>query len=189
MEDFIRRLDDRISRPNPAGGRIALAYSGGLASTIVALVARKRWDLECFVAGFEGSADLDAAESARFHLDLRLERVLLDAADARRIRDRIEAAHRLSSGTVRSLIPLVAVVEHADPTSWFAGYGSPRLAADLADQLRRFGVQAPLADASAGTNLPRSLLRRVARALGLPEDWGTVRHRDPGEGGGINEFV
>jgi hypothetical protein len=90
---------------------------------------------------------------------------------------------------ILSLIPLVAAVERADREVWFAGFGSPRIVPQLAVEIRRIGVRIPLADVSAETGLPRSLLCDAARSLGLPEEWVRVRHRAPRDGAGINTFL
>jgi hypothetical protein len=190
VDAFVHRLEDRIRRLVPGGGTVSLAYSGGLASTIVAMVARKRCELECVVAGSVGSPDLLAAESARQHLDLRIEQVLLDAVSTKRIREGIASTRPdLSSNSILSLIPLVAIVEHADRELWFAGFGSPRMEPQVAAAIRQIGVRTPLADAAADTGLSRYLLRSAGRSLGIPEGWVRVPHRAPGDGAGITKFL
>src|SRR5437879_4557886 len=54
VDAFVGRLEDRIAREVDGQDRVALAYSGGLSSMTIAMIARKRCNLECFVAGREG---------------------------------------------------------------------------------------------------------------------------------------
>src|SRR2546426_920666 len=53
VDAFVRRLEDGIAQEIHARSRVALAYSGGLASTLIAMIARKRCVLDCIVAGVE----------------------------------------------------------------------------------------------------------------------------------------
>src|SRR5438046_10529231 len=102
---FVERLERRMADLLSEETRVILAYSGGLASTLVAMVARKRCDLVCVVAGVEDSAAVRAAKAAKADLDSRVQFVQPDVEGTRRIRDRINAETRQVSGTaVRALI-------------------------------------------------------------------------------------
>ena len=187
---FVRRLEEGITSLVDRRDRVALAYSGGLASTLLAMVARKRCDLECCVAGFGESADVRAAAAAKQHLDYRITTVLLDAAETRRIgeRMRISWPNPLRDATT-TLLPLAAVLERDKGQVWLAGFGSPRISPLIAAEMRRLEVRTPLVDVSGGRTLPRSLLRDAATFLGLPNEWARVRHRAPANGAGIAQFL
>ena len=44
--------------------KVAISFSGGVDSTLIATVAKKHADVELFSAGVEGSQDLEYAEKA-----------------------------------------------------------------------------------------------------------------------------
>src|SRR5207253_293260 len=77
---FLRRLEDRIEELVSRDDRVSLAFSGGLTSTLLATVARKRCDLICLVAGSPASPGARASTRAKQPFDSRLESVLLEAA-------------------------------------------------------------------------------------------------------------
>src|SRR5437660_1164137 len=83
---FVERLERRMADLLSEETHVILAYSGGLASTLVAMVARKRCDLVCVVAGVEDSAAVRAAKAAKAHLDYRVQCVQPDLEGGRRLR-------------------------------------------------------------------------------------------------------
>src|SRR2546422_513319 len=50
VDALVHRLETAIAQEIHGRGRVALAYSGGLASTLIAMIARKRCELDCVVA-------------------------------------------------------------------------------------------------------------------------------------------
>ena len=190
VDAFVRRLEHRVARAVEGHSRGALAYSGGLASTILAMVARKRCALVCVVAGVEGSPDLQAARAAKAHLDYRVEYVILSRADAIRIRTRIVASHpRLSRGDIDNLVPLHAALEAAREGPMFSGFGSSPLGAEMLAALRRLDVSIPIRDVARGGTLSRAILEDAALMLGLPATWARVAHRSPVEGAGLRDLL
>src|SRR3989475_10125250 len=128
VDAFVRRLEDGIAQEIHARSRVALAYSGGLASTLIAMIARKRCVLDCIVAGVDGSPDILAAKAAKAHLDYRVEYVILSREDAMRIRARIARSHR---GAARARDPLAPVHAararaRAEPIVWGCSVSRPR---------------------------------------------------------------
>src|SRR2546425_187542 len=101
VDAFVRRLEHRVAHEVTGRPRAALAYSGGLASTLIAMIARKRCALVCVVAGLEGSPDVQAAKAAKLHIDFRVEYAILSRADATRIRPKARASEKVSE--VRSV--------------------------------------------------------------------------------------
>lgn len=85
----VRRLEETIATLVSARDSVILAYSGGLASTLIAMIARKRCDLRCVVAGVESSPDVEAAKLAKCYLDYRVEYVYLAEPEARSFGERI----------------------------------------------------------------------------------------------------
>jgi len=189
VDAFVRRLERRVAREVEGRSRSALAYSGGLASTVLAMIARKRCALVCVVAGIEGSPDVQAARAAKAHLDYRVEHVILTRADAIRIRTQIATAHpKLPRGDVDNLVPLHAALETADGDPMLSGFGPPRLGAEMVAALRGLDVSLPIRAVARGVTLSRTMLRDAAMKLGLPATWAHVAHRSPAEGAGIREL-
>ena len=187
---FIERLEGRMADLLSEQTRVILAYSGGLASTLVAMVARKRCDLVCVVVGVEDSAAVRAAKAAKAHLDYRVQFVQPDIEGTRRIRDRINAATRhISATAVRALIPLRMVLEETPNQTILAGFGPRTPDATLGTILKDWGVLCPLLDLARSQPLPRSLLREAAISLGLPVEWARAAHREPATSAGINDFL
>ena len=189
VDVFVRRLEHRVAQEVKGRPRSALAYSGGLASTLLAMIARKRCALVCVVAGVEGSPDLLAARAAKTHLDYRVEYVMLNRAEAIRIRTQIATAHpRLPRSDVENLVPLHAALGTADRGPMLSGLGPSRFDAAMVAALRRLEVTFPIHAVARGATLSRTMLRDAAMLLGLPATWAHVAHRSPAEGAGLREL-
>lgn len=189
VDAFVHRLEDRISASIAGHDRIVLAHSGGLASTLVAMVARKRCDLQCFVAGVEGAQDVEAAKVAKDYLDYRMHFVMLDAESARTHAIQVsEEFPGLTPAERKALIPLHAVLAQTRAECVLAGFGSPHLRPAIAAALRRADIRLPLHGIVRGL-LPRAHLRDAALGLGLPAPLARVAHRAPAAGAGIEDFL
>src|SRR3989449_4750221 len=167
VDVFVRRLENRVAQEVKGRPRTALAYSGGLASTLLAMIARKRCALVCVVAGIEGSPDVQAARAAKLHLDYRVEYDILSRADAIRIRAQIAMAHpKLPRGDIDNLVPLHAALETVDGGPMLSGFGSSRFGAEMLAALRRLDVTFPMHRVARGATLSRAMLREAAMLLG-----------------------
>jgi len=190
VDAFVRRLEHRVAQEVKGRPRTALAYSGGLASTLLAMIARKRCALVCVVAGIEGSPDVQAARAAKLHLDYRVEYDILSRADAIRIRAQIATAHpKLTRSDIDNLVPLHAALETADGGPMLSGFGPSRFGAGMVAALRRVDVTFPIHAVARGATVSRAMLRDAALMLGLPTPWAYVAHRSPAEGAGIREVL
>src|SRR5206468_3430362 len=67
VDAFVRRLEHAVAHEVDGRDRVTLAYSGGLASTLVAMLARKRSALDCVVAGVDGSHGLPRNDAFALH--------------------------------------------------------------------------------------------------------------------------
>jgi len=190
VDAFVRRLEDGIAQEIHGPSRVALAYSGGLASTLIAMLARKRCVLDCIVAGVDRSPDVLAAKAAKAHLDYRVEYVILSREGAMRIRARIARSHRgMPPRDLDDLVPLHAALERAEGRTMLSGFGVPRPGAELVAALGRATVVSPLHAIARRTTLSRSAIRAAATSLGLPPEWARVSHRTPADGAGIREWL
>jgi len=189
VDAFVRRLEHRVAKEVTGRPRAALAYSGGLASTLIAMIARKRCVLVCVVAGLEGSPDVQAVRAAKLHLDYRVEYDILSRADAIRIRAQIATAHpKLTPSQIDNLVPLHAALETANGGPMLSGFRPSRFGAGMVAALRRVDVTFPIHAVARGATLSRSMLRDAALLLGLPATWAHVAHRSPAEGAGLREL-
>ena len=189
VDAFVRRLEDGIAQEIHARSRVALAYSGGLASTLIAMIARKRCVLDCIVAGVDGSSDILAAKAAKAHLDYRVEYVILSREDAMRIRARIARSHPGLPRDLDNLVPVHAALERAEGRTMLSGFGVPRPGAAMVAALGGAAVVMPLHAIAGGTTLSRSAIRAAATSLGLPPEWARVSHRAPAKGAGIQDWL
>jgi len=185
------------SDPETDGGDLAVAFSGGVDSGLVAAAAP---EAPCYVAGFEGSHDVDAARAAAGAMDRDLRVVEITHDDlTRAVRAVAAATGRRNPMDVAIAVPLFLTAEAAAADGFdrlavgqgadelFGGYSKvvdpaedPRVEADtvrdartetvrtLPDQLERD----VLALRAAGVEPATPLLddRVVAAALALPDD-------------------
>src|SRR2546422_6268513 len=123
VDAFVRRLGDGSAWQSHGRSRVALGYAGGLASPLIAMMARKRCALDCVVAGVDGSPDVLAAKAAKAHLDCRVEYVVMSREDALRIRAQIVRSHPgLPWRDVHNLVPLHATLERADVRTMLSAF-------------------------------------------------------------------
>ncbi len=186
---FVRELETAVDVAVVGPQRPVLAFSGGLTSLVLAMVARKRSDLRCLVAGVEGSADIAAAKRAKDSFEYRVEVVPLDAARVRTIAAGLAADFPgLTGPQRRELVPLRAVLLRAPETRVLAGLRGTRHSVELGQAAERAGARLPLLHVLGG-GASRETVRSAALHLGLPAAWARVRHRSPSEGAGIVEFL
>ncbi|MFC5279621.1 asparagine synthase C-terminal domain-containing protein [Halorubrum rubrum] len=96
---------------DPSTGRLAVAFSGGVDS---ALVASAVPDAPCYVAGFEGCHDVAAAREAAAEMELDLRVVALSHDDLRRaIPDIASATGRRNPMDLNIAVPLYLTAEAA----------------------------------------------------------------------------
>ena len=186
---FLRRLEDRIEELVSRDDRVSLAFSGGLMSTLLATVARKRCDLICLVAGTPASPDVRASNAAKQHFDFRVESVLLDREIVRRNLQEMRALNRtMSMNSLPTLMPVYAVLGRHPGAVLLSGFGTPKTDLSIRRMLRAWHVESPIMEAARGRNVSRSVLLEASISLGLPEEWARVAHRPPADGSGIGDL-
>lgn len=160
-----------------------LAFSGGLASLVLAALLRKRLDLDCVVVGLDGAPDLLAARRAADFLDYRVVELRLSPKRAVALVRRVLDRRRVAVRAAVALAPVMAVVAANPGKTVIAGCGARP--DSLAPLLVEAGVALPWWSLTAGRGMPRSRIQALARELGLPEPFVRVRARSPPAGTGL----
>jgi len=150
-------------------GPVALAYSGGLSSTLVAMVRLANVASSvCVVAGVDESEAVPRRQAAKAHLDYGVHFVRLDLAETLRIRDRTkDADRRLSPTVVRGLVPLRAVVEETNDSLILTGFGSRPTDTSIGTVLESVGVQSSSHGLVSESSAPAVAPSRGSISLGL----------------------
>jgi asparagine synthase (glutamine-hydrolysing) len=86
--------------------RIAVSFSGGIDSTVIASIARKHAQVELFTAGVAGSEDLEYAEKVASELGLPLRKVVIEESSAMEAYGKIHAMLPLDLLKVEILVPV-----------------------------------------------------------------------------------
>ena len=121
---------------DPDDGSVAVAFSGGVDSAVVAAGVP---DAPCYVAGFEGCHDVAAAREAAAAMDRDLRVVEITHDDIReRIPDLAAATGRTNPMDLAIALPLVLVGERAAADGFDRlALGDPRVDADTVRGARR----------------------------------------------------
>lgn len=112
---MILNLSQLISRAieKSLEDKVAVSFSGGLDSTVIATIARKHSEVELFSAGVEESADLDCSEKVARELTLPLNKIIIDTAKAMGTYGRCHALFPLDLLKLELLVPIYCVAEAA----------------------------------------------------------------------------
>jgi len=182
---LVSRLESVVTHAIRGHEGVTLAFSGGLASSLLAAVARKRCTLRCLVVGIDEAPDLQAARLAQDFLDVRLETLRPSALEILRwARSIAQAAPTLRPSEVASLVPLTAVLARPQAKPVLAGFGPVPLPLAARRYLRKVDAVLPFQGVGMRA-IARATLRAAARVLGLPEAFVRSRRRPPGEGSGV----
>lgn len=181
-----RRLDTALAAAFADRDRVVLAFSGGLASLVVAALARKRGPLDCVVVGTRGAADVQAAVVARSFLDYRVEVLCPSPAAILRAARSLAAAHpSLSREDVLSMVPLTLVEERHGRDLVLSGFGLSPRSVPLHRLLAAARTLAPGLPAASHGSPPRRVLLRLAEELAIPDAFRLGPRRTPAEGSGV----
>lgn len=93
--------------------RVAIAFSAGVDSTVIAQVAKKDADIELFTAGMEGSPDLEYSEKVAKLLQLPLKKAIMNTENILDAYEHCHALVPLELLKVEILVPVWRVAELA----------------------------------------------------------------------------
>lgn len=183
---LVRRLEFDVARATSGERHVVLAFSGGLASVLLAATARKRCDVRCEVLGFPGSADLEAATVAQTFLDYPVHRVRPTPREALRMACSVLSSdRRLTVAEAVSLVPLALVeARHRDETV-LSGFGMTWSSVRVRRALVARPSRHPGLDRRGPSAPSRVSLLGIADLLGIPESFSRAARRSPAEGSGV----
>ncbi len=177
-------VDDAIADESPP----ILAFSGGLASLVIAAFVRKRSDLKCVVVGTPRSADVEAATVAHAFLDYPVSVLRPTPPQSLRAACSLMADHpRLYLHEVLSLVPLALAEERYRPRAVISGFGLMDGTAAFRRVLASRGPCPGLRLRKPGPT--RARLVRMAESIGIPESFIRAAPRKPIEGSGIGPVL
>lgn len=148
---------------------VAVAYSGGLDSSVVAALASTIANVRCYTACTEESSDRGSAKSFAEEQGLTTQMILLSSMDVRRLAT--EAAGILRSDSafrISYTIPLIAVIEAAEEGLILSG--------GLADEL--FGGYAKYASDPSPEDLMTIDLEKALSEYDLLRKYAKNKHRE-----------
>jgi asparagine synthase (glutamine-hydrolysing) len=115
MEPMIIPLSQLMSRAieQTLEDKVAIAFSGGLDSSIIASIAKKNSQVELFVTGIEGSEDMVASDQVAKELKLQLSKIPLDEEKILDAYKKCYSMLKLGLPTLEILVPVYCVAEAA----------------------------------------------------------------------------
>jgi len=144
---LIRLLSESVARALHDGGPAAIAYSGGLDSSVVAALASRFAKVTCYGSGTVGSNDAEVAErSAR---EQGLDFVFLEIGDENIIQGARIAASILSTDDplrIAYIIPVAEVIRRSSERKVLAGNGADELFGGYAKYLSAKDPQSVMSD-------------------------------------------
>lgn len=184
-ERLLARLDAQVRSVLEPRHPTVVAFSAGLASLLLAAVARKHGDLRCVVVGTRRAADVGAAMVARDFLDYRLDVVTPTPASILETATKLRAeAPTLTLAEVLDLVPLAFVEAHRPEATVLSGFGLGPASTSLRRHTAGRPSRSPtLRQAEGGPS--RHLVVRLAREMGLPDAFIQMSHRRAAEGSGV----
>lgn len=189
-ERILARFEANLGGRWNADGPALLAFSGGLASLILAAAARKRGDIRCVSVGLPGSSDVEAALVARDFLDYQVEVLRPTPAEVLGVARALATANpRLPPPDVLSLVPMALVQSRHPGVPVVTGFGLSPLSPPLRRHLAAAAPPPPGLRRQTDPSPPRRTVLQVAEALGIPAPFARAARRTPAEGSGVGPAV
>jgi asparagine synthase (glutamine-hydrolysing) len=128
IQEFLSRLQAAVQEACEHQDRVAMAFSGGLDSSVIAALAREVTTVVPYTVGFPSSADLLNAKEASKALGLPLRALHLDDDILLKgARDLLAHFPGLDPVTVSFELPLLVVLERCREEIFLAGQGADEL--------------------------------------------------------------
>ena len=147
LELVLDRLDAAV-KGSLGGEKVALMFSGGIDSCIIAQLARRYCDLHLYTVGLEGAHDVRVAKVTAERLGLAWTEIPIEAKDVRRgVTDIQKILGGLDPLTVSFELPLLFVAEVVEENVITSGQGADELFggyaryAEMSAEERRAGMR------------------------------------------------
>lgn len=127
LEILLARLREGV-RETLGGEKVALMFSGGIDSCVIAQLARGVADVRLYTVGMDGAHDLNVAEATARRLNLPWKAIHIDGDDVREgVREIQRVLGMLDPLTISFELPLVFVAKCADEIVMSSGQGADEL--------------------------------------------------------------
>ena len=127
-EKLANILRDSVKNSLADKDEIAIMFSGGVDSAILAVVARKFCDVKLFVAGMEGSNDLQWGTEAGELLDLPVQQIIFTREDVLQAMKNVVLIHKMENPRWMSTFTAFDIVlSRIDEPVAFCGQGADEL--------------------------------------------------------------
>jgi len=127
LELLLARLEEGV-RQTLGGERVALMFSGGIDSCVIAQLARRVADVRLYTVGLEGSHDLKVAEGTARRLELPWQEIVIDSNNVRQgVAEIQQVLGMLDPLTISFELPLVFVARCAGEGVMASGQGADEL--------------------------------------------------------------
>jgi len=127
-----------------ASGPATVAFSGGVDSSLVAMLASRHDEIELLVVGTPGAHDLGAAEESAALLNLNIRRLKISPAQMVAVSQELAATLTLSRQEVEFMLPFWLVAREATHPLLLCGQGADELFGGY-DRFRRSAAAPDLA--------------------------------------------
>ena len=186
VDRFLSRVEADLAATGSDVEGVVVAFSGGLASLVLAALVRKRTEMRCVVVATGRSADAEAARVAQTFLDYPVDVLVATPEEALRAACDIAAREpRLSVADVLSLVPLAFVASRYPGERVLSGFAFTPRSAALHRQLARAEDRPPGMRLRDPRPPSRTVVLAMARELAIPDAFARSSRRSPSEGSGI----
>lgn len=175
-ESLLSLIDDAVRRETRGIESAALAFSGGLDSSVLAVLLRKRANITLYVVGTERSHDLVSARRTAEAVDLQIVEIVIEEQDVRiALPDLIRIMGSRNPVQLSYELPLYFVASRCLEGDIFTGQGADELFGGYAKYRRGERAKASQLMArdalrlkSEGVNVEKAVASRFDKVLHCP---------------------
>jgi asparagine synthase (glutamine-hydrolysing) len=126
--DLLQALRRAVKNGVHGESEVAVAYSGGVDSSVVAAIAREQAEVKCYTCAAKGSYDALNAERRASEEGMTLKMVEVDEIGiVKRVAAAAKALQSLDPIPISYTVPLIAVLEESTEDTVLAGNGADEL--------------------------------------------------------------
>ncbi|MDI6917138.1 MAG: asparagine synthase-related protein [Thermoplasmatales archaeon] len=145
VDEIKKGLITAVSKLTEDVKRVAVPFSGGLDSSIVAELARRNTDVTLYVAGFESSHDIRIAHESASLLNLPLIEIMIEENDVENAIPVLKKIIKSNNPVVLSFeLPLFFTAKNSIESVLFSGQGADELFAGYAKYMKSKNLEKDL---------------------------------------------